>query len=187
MSISKTLRFRIFQRDSFTCQYCGRKAPDVDLEVDHIHPRSKGGPDDPLNLRTACHDCNRGKRDAILGITGGEYRLTGGPLHGRYVKYEGGHPLVWVVRDGKGQFHQYMDRWSDDTVYALDMKPHRGHPLEHDVERWQALPKPACVEGAYFAFINAVEPEFENGVLRWADLEMLLRTLACGHPTHANF
>ena len=60
-SISKTMRFEIFKRDSFTCQYCGRMAPDVILEVDHIHPVSKGGDNDILNLVTSCIDCNRGK------------------------------------------------------------------------------------------------------------------------------
>src|SRR5690606_2161299 len=50
-----------FKRDKFTCQYCGKKAPDVILEVDHIQPRAKGGKNDLLNLTTACIDCNRGK------------------------------------------------------------------------------------------------------------------------------
>lgn len=61
MAISKRKRFEVFKRDSFTCQYCGQKAPDVVLEVDHIEPRSKGGKDDILNLVTACLECNRGK------------------------------------------------------------------------------------------------------------------------------
>ena len=30
--ISKKLRFEVFKRDSFTCQYCGSKAPDADPE-----------------------------------------------------------------------------------------------------------------------------------------------------------
>lgn len=59
--LSKTIRFEVFKRDSFTCQYCGRSAPDVVLEVDHIHPVSKGGTDDFLNLVTSCKECNRGK------------------------------------------------------------------------------------------------------------------------------
>lgn len=59
--LSKKLRFEIFKRDSFTCQYCGRKAPDVVLEVDHIHPVSKGGKNELMNLVTSCRDCNRGK------------------------------------------------------------------------------------------------------------------------------
>ena len=48
--LSQRLRFEVFKRDSFTCQYCGRKAPDVLLEADHIEPVSKGGSDDILNL-----------------------------------------------------------------------------------------------------------------------------------------
>ncbi len=57
---SKKLRFEILKRDKFTCQYCGRKAPEVKLEVDHIVPRSKGGKL-MKNLKTACYDCNIGK------------------------------------------------------------------------------------------------------------------------------
>lgn len=54
-------RFRILERDNFTCQYCGRKAPEVTLEVDHITPTSKGGKNIATNLITACMSCNRGK------------------------------------------------------------------------------------------------------------------------------
>lgn len=60
-AISKKLRFEVFKRDSFTCQYCGRMAPDVVLEVDHINPVADGGDNDILNLITSCMDCNRGK------------------------------------------------------------------------------------------------------------------------------
>ncbi|MGB5768822.1 MAG: RNA-guided endonuclease IscB [Crocosphaera sp.] len=42
-----------------TCQYCG--ATDKPFEVDHIHPRSKGGSDRVSNLTLACHDCNQAK------------------------------------------------------------------------------------------------------------------------------
>lgn len=58
---SKKLRFEVFKRDKFTCQYCGRSAPDVMLEVDHIQPVSKDGDNDILNLVTSCRDCNAGK------------------------------------------------------------------------------------------------------------------------------
>jgi hypothetical protein len=66
VSISKSVRFEIFARDAFTCQYCGRRPPDVVLELDHIHPRSKGGTDDLINLVTSCWDCNRGKSAKII-------------------------------------------------------------------------------------------------------------------------
>lgn len=60
-SFSKKERFEIFKRDNFTCQYCGREAPDVILELDHIKPLAKGGSNDITNLITSCFDCNRGK------------------------------------------------------------------------------------------------------------------------------
>jgi len=66
VSLSKKIRFEVFKRDSFTCQYCGKAAPDVILHVDHIEPRSKGGSDDIINLVTSCCDCNLGKSNRKL-------------------------------------------------------------------------------------------------------------------------
>jgi hypothetical protein len=65
-AISKKLRFEVFKRDSFTCQYCGQSAPNVVLHIDHIHPVSKGGKNTILNLITSCLACNQGKRDTLL-------------------------------------------------------------------------------------------------------------------------
>jgi len=64
--IRKSLRFEVFKRDSFACQYCGAKSPDVVLEVDHVTPVSGGGTNDILNLVTACRACNAGKSDRRL-------------------------------------------------------------------------------------------------------------------------
>ena len=59
--LSNGVRFEVFKRDSFRCQYCGRSAPDVILECDHIIPVASGGTNDLINLVTSCRDCNRGK------------------------------------------------------------------------------------------------------------------------------
>lgn len=67
-SLSKKIRFEVFKRDKFTCAYCGRKAPDIILEVDHIAPVAKGGDNNITNLITSCIDCNRGKRDVPLHV-----------------------------------------------------------------------------------------------------------------------
>lgn len=64
--ISKKIRFEVFKRDSFKCQYCGSSAPDVILHVDHIEPISKGGDNSILNLITSCDSCNLGKSDRSL-------------------------------------------------------------------------------------------------------------------------
>lgn len=65
-SISKKIRFEVFKRDKFKCQYCGASAPEALLQVDHIKPVSKGGKNDLLNLITSCFECNNGKRDTLL-------------------------------------------------------------------------------------------------------------------------
>lgn len=67
MAVSKRARFEILRRDNHTCQYCGEKAPDVTLHVDHVKPKTLGGTDAPENLVTACKDCNSGKASTILG------------------------------------------------------------------------------------------------------------------------
>jgi len=66
MSLSKKIRFEVFKRDNFKCQYCGSIPPIVILEVDHIIPVSKKGSDEIDNLITSCFDCNRGKSNREL-------------------------------------------------------------------------------------------------------------------------
>jgi hypothetical protein len=66
---NKKMRFEILKRDNFTCRYCGRSPranQNVILEIDHIHPQSKGGVYEKENLITSCHDCNGGKSDILL-------------------------------------------------------------------------------------------------------------------------
>jgi len=62
------MRFEIFKRDNFTCQYCGRnvKEDKIKLNCDHIHPASKGGLWTFDNLITSCEECNLGKGDILL-------------------------------------------------------------------------------------------------------------------------
>lgn len=59
--ITPTVRFNVFKRDRFTCQYCGQSPPAVILELDHVVPVVEGGDNSSANLTTACFDCNRGK------------------------------------------------------------------------------------------------------------------------------
>lgn len=65
-SIPQSVRFEVLKRDSFTCQYCGAKAPDVALQIDHIKPVADGGENDIMNLVTSCFGCNSGKSDTSL-------------------------------------------------------------------------------------------------------------------------
>ena len=54
-------RSRIYIRDRYRCQYCGEKKGVGELTLDHILPRSRGGDNSPLNIVTACLECNNRK------------------------------------------------------------------------------------------------------------------------------
>tara|TARA_R110002020_G_C15934013_1_gene744075 strand:+ start:128 stop:643 length:516 start_codon:yes stop_codon:yes gene_type:complete len=56
----------VFERDGFSCKYCGRTADEVTLQVDHVHPVCEGGGNEMENLLTACFDCNSGKSGRVI-------------------------------------------------------------------------------------------------------------------------
>jgi hypothetical protein len=58
------LRSAVFERDNYTCTYCGVRGPR--LECDHIFPLSRGGSNEVENLTTACSPCNRSKHAKLL-------------------------------------------------------------------------------------------------------------------------
>lgn len=65
-STGKRLRFEVFKRDHFTCQYCGAQPPEIVLVVDHIIAVAAGGETTIEHLLSACESCNQGKRDRAL-------------------------------------------------------------------------------------------------------------------------
>jgi 5-methylcytosine-specific restriction endonuclease McrA len=54
-------RKNVFRRDDHTCQYCGTRSHD--LTLDHVVPRSRGGPTSWENVVACCRRCNASKRD----------------------------------------------------------------------------------------------------------------------------
>lgn len=56
----------ILARDNWTCKYCNKYGD----TIDHIWPKSKGGPNTWGNLCAACHDCNELKADTPLDELG---------------------------------------------------------------------------------------------------------------------
>lgn len=63
----KKLRFEVFERDSFSCRYCGAQPPDAVLVLDHVLPVAADGETTADNLVTACEPCNQGKSSRLLG------------------------------------------------------------------------------------------------------------------------
>ena len=67
--LDSDLRWAIFERDGYSCTYCGSKS---DLTIDHVHPVSLGGSNHQANLQTLCRRCNcsKGARsDGVLRTT----------------------------------------------------------------------------------------------------------------------
>lgn len=132
--ISKSVRFSVFRRDGFQCLYCGRRPPDVMLQVDHAMPVSVGGDSAFSNLVTCCSDCNQGKRDKVvvtpfewedseLQRLEAEQRLAELRALQR-IKQELDRELVAVAQQLASHWHEVVARdWDpalDDIRYLLD-------------------------------------------------------------------
>lgn len=123
--ISKKTRFEVFKRDGFCCQYCGAHPSDsVMLEIDHIHPVSRGGKNDIDNLVSACLDCNRGKGANLLSSVPQSLSEKAKIAQEREAQIIGYYEILegikqrkeselWAVAD------IFMDRFGDDSIQRL--------------------------------------------------------------------
>ena len=66
----KFTRKNIYRRDNNTCQYCGRKLPTEELNLDHVIPLSRGGKNTWDNVVCSCIECNMRKGNRTLAEAG---------------------------------------------------------------------------------------------------------------------
>lgn len=69
----RTMKFsrkNLSRRDKRTCQYCGKTGASVDLTVDHVVPKKRGGKSSWKNCVMSCHECNKKKADKTLEEVG---------------------------------------------------------------------------------------------------------------------
>jgi 5-methylcytosine-specific restriction endonuclease McrA len=98
-------RINLMARDSFQCQYCGRRPHRAELNLDHVVPRSLGGRSTWENVVTSCVDCNRRKggrtpRQAHLKLLRKPERPRWTPLANLMwssVRYQEWRPFLSVV------------------------------------------------------------------------------------------
>jgi 5-methylcytosine-specific restriction endonuclease McrA len=81
--VRKMSRYEIFNRDHYTCQYCG--AQSKHLTLDHVMPRSRHGEHTWENVVSACEYCNRKKagrtpKEANMKLARTPAPPTGSPL-----------------------------------------------------------------------------------------------------------
>jgi diadenosine tetraphosphate (Ap4A) HIT family hydrolase len=62
-AVRGSVRYEILKRAGNRCELCGASSRDIQIDVDHITPRSKGGSNDPDNLQALCRTCNAQKRN----------------------------------------------------------------------------------------------------------------------------
>lgn len=135
--ISNELRFKILKRDNFTCQYCGAKAPDVVLEIDHIRPVSKGGDNRESNLITACFNCNKGKKDYCIpemenesdSVEFDENFKNRGSRYGYYTNY-----IAKVI--GMQKYKKPVDRFVKDRIKTQeDFEKFKEYMRNNDLDK----------------------------------------------------
>lgn len=138
MAVSRRLRFEILRRDGYTCRYCGAKAPDVKLAVDHVVPQALGGTDDPTNLVTACSDCNAGKSstspdDVIVADVTDAARIFADAIE---IAVQRRRERLHATAAEVQHFRHVWDRWTytdDDTPVPLPTS------WEQTIERFLSL------------------------------------------------
>jgi len=126
MAMSVRKRFEVFKRDDFTCRYCGKKSPEVILEVDHIVPVAEGGSDDAINLATSCWACNSGKSSVPLNQV-----MTGEDPHDRAIELlerdrqlrEYNFVLDTILKKREADANALLDFWLEEA--DCDSMPRR--------------------------------------------------------------
>lgn len=62
-AVRGSVRYEVLRRASDRCELCGISRQEIQIDVDHVVPRSKGGSNDLSNLQALCRTCNAQKRD----------------------------------------------------------------------------------------------------------------------------
>jgi 5-methylcytosine-specific restriction endonuclease McrA len=98
-------RRELFQRDGYTCQYCGKAGRD--LTIDHVMPRHRGGKHTWENLVSACKSCNH--RKAGRTPQEAKMRLAKEPVRPRVHVYYTFYPYL-ESREG---WRKYVPGWEE--------------------------------------------------------------------------
>lgn len=158
VSISRNKRFspsrhNVFQRDMYTCVYCGDMESPV--TIDHVWPRSKGGLTEWGNVVAACGRCQAQKRNRTLdemrhSLTwnGRPFRLIHIPTEvrqigfARFIYRTNKHNLCWLryipnwgtmaPRIGKAHLIEDFERFEEGILVSAGVSEDDGRGDEDD-------------------------------------------------------
>lgn len=97
-------RREVFNRDRFTCQYCGKRGQ-RDLTLDHVLPRHRGGRHSWDNLVTACKTCNHRK----AGRTPHEAKMQ--LMHEPYQPRVNSYYVVYPYLNNEEGWRKFIPGW----------------------------------------------------------------------------
>jgi 5-methylcytosine-specific restriction endonuclease McrA len=97
----KMTRFEIFNRDQYTCQYCGQQTRH--LTLDHVLPRFRGGQHTWENVVSACPACNRHKAGRTPQEAGMKLHRQPGPPSGSPV-----FSIPYPYLQARGEWRKYF-------------------------------------------------------------------------------
>jgi len=128
-----------------TCAYCG--VENVPIEVDHIHPRSRGGSDRVSNLTLACRLCNQCKGSQSL-----EQFLAKHPERIRKILAQAKAPLQDAAAANSTRWALYQRL----KATGLDVEIASGGLTKYNRRRLQ-VPKEHCLDAACVGHVYAIQ------------------------------
>jgi len=127
------------------CAYCD--AEHVPLEIEHIHPRSKGGSNRVSNLTLACHSCNQRKGNMPV-----EQFLAKAPERLRRILSQAKAPL----RDAAAVNSTRWALWRRLVATGLDVEVGTGGRTKWNRSRL-SVPKVHCLDAACVGHVDSLE------------------------------
>ena len=97
----KLTRFEVFNRDHYTCQYCGRETHQ--LTLDHVIPRHREGQHTWENVVSACISCNRRKAGKTPSQAGMRLIRQPAPPRGNIFSY-----IPYHYRQTRHEWQKYL-------------------------------------------------------------------------------
>ena len=135
--ISGSTRYDVLAKSAGRCVACGVSSQERRIDVDHIIPRRRGGPDHISNLQPLCYKCNAQKRDRddmdfLLQINRRAFGHKGCPLCAR-PKMGIENPLAGAVElDPPGSYAVVPKR---HTPSYFDLRPPEIYMMHDMVEQ----------------------------------------------------
>ena len=108
----KLTRKNVFERDKYQCQYCGKRLPSEELNLDHVIPRHYGGKTTWENIVCSCVKCNSRKANRLPHEA--SMRLTRKPSKPQW------RPVISIAAQGRK--HDEWKHFIDVAYWNVELE-----------------------------------------------------------------